>query len=68
MEKKYDPLTVDIKGLQSITGLGKNQALKVGVDSGARVELGIRRTLYNVEIVKAYLDSKTAKNITNEVN
>ena len=62
MEKIYNPLTVDIKGLQNITGLGKNQALKVGVDSGARVELGIRRTLYNVEIVKAYLDSKTEKN------
>lgn len=65
MTKIYEPITVDIKGLQEITGLGKNQALKLGIDSGARVELGIRRTLYNVEKVREYLNSKTV-NITSE--
>lgn len=58
-EKSYNPLMVDIKGLQAMTGLSKNKAMQLGIDAGARVELGIRRTLYNVQAVQYYINSRT---------
>ena len=53
------PLMVDIKDLQIITGLSKNKAMQLGIDAGAVVRLGIRRTLYNVQKVQDYINSKT---------
>lgn len=58
-EKAYNPIMVDIKGLQAMTGLSKNKCLQLGKDAGARVELGIRRTLYNVQAIQYYINSKT---------
>lgn len=60
--KKYEninPMTTDIKGLQKMTGLSKNSAMQLGIDAGAVVRLGIRRTLYNVQKVQDYINSKT---------
>ena len=63
MENKVNanmrPLMVDIKDLQIITGLSKNKAMQLGIDAGAVVNLGIRRTLYNVQKVQEYINSKT---------
>ena len=57
--KNIKPLMVDIKDLQTITGLSKNKAMQLGIDAGAVVRLGIRRTLYNVQKVQEYINSKT---------
>lgn len=63
MENKVNanmrPLMVDIKDLQVMTGLSKNKAMQLGIDAGAVVHLGIRRTLYNVQKVQEYINSKT---------
>lgn len=56
---KYNPLTVDIRGLQSMLNLGKNKAMEIGKKSGAVIHLSSRRTLYSVEKVKAYMDGLT---------
>ena len=53
------PLAVDITDLQKMTGLGRNNAMKLAQDADAIINLGLRRTLYNVDKVKTYLDSKT---------
>lgn len=50
---------VDIKDLQTMTGLSKNKAMQVGKDADAVVRLGIRRTLYNVQKVQSYINSRT---------
>lgn len=52
-------ITVDIKDLQRMLGLGKNTAMEIGKKSGAVIHLSSRRTLYSVEKVKAYMDSLT---------
>ena len=57
--KNIKPMMVDIKDLQMITGLSKNKAMQLGIDAGAVVHLGIRRTLYNVQKVQEYINSKT---------
>lgn len=54
------PITTDINGVMAMTGLSKNKAMQLGNDAGAVVKLGIRRTLYNVAKIQAYIDSKTA--------
>lgn len=53
------PLAVDITDLQKITGLGRNNAMKLAQEADAVINLGLRRTLYNVERVKIYLDNRT---------
>ena len=52
-------ITVDIKDLQRMLGLGENKAMEIGKKSGAVIHLSSRRTLYSVEKVKAYMDSLT---------
>ena len=60
MENRYfNPIMVDIKDLQTMTGLSKNKAMQVGKDADAVVRLGIRRTLYNVQKVQNYINSRT---------
>ena len=60
MENRYfNPIMVDIKDLQTMTGLSKNKAMQVGKDADAVVRLGIRRTLYNVQKVQRYINSRT---------
>ena len=58
-KQNYTPLMVDIKGLQAMTGLSKNKAMELGKNAGARVSLGIRRTLYNVQAIQYYINNKT---------
>ncbi len=53
------PIMVDIKGLQAMSGLSKNKAMELGKDADAVVHLGIRRTLYNVQKVQDYINSRT---------
>ncbi len=51
-------ITVGINDLQIMLGVGKNTAAQIGRDAGAEIHIG-RRKLYNVEKVKAYMDSLT---------
>ncbi len=55
----YNPVTVDVRGIMSIFGIGRNKAMEIGKKSGAVIHLSSRRTLYSVEKVKAYMDSLT---------
>lgn len=59
MNKTINPIAVDIKDLQAMLGLSKNKAMQVGQDADAVIHLGIKRTLYNVEKVREYINSKT---------
>lgn len=54
-----NPLMVDITDLQTMTGLSKNKAMELADKAGARVSLGIRRTLYNVQAIQYYINSRT---------
>ena len=58
-QKNINPLMVDIKGLQAMTGLSKNKAMELADKANAKVALGIRRTLYNVQAIQYYINSKT---------
>lgn len=60
--KKFEnvsPLMVDIKTLQIMTGLSKNKAMELAEKANAKVNLGIRRTLYNVQAIQYYINSNT---------
>ena len=58
-EALYNPITVDVVGLQKMLGVSKNTCIKIGKDANAIIRLTPRRTLYNVEKIKAYMDSIT---------
>lgn len=60
-EKKRNitPLMVGITELQEMTGLSKKKATELAEKAGARVNLGIRRTLYNVQAIQYYINSRT---------
>lgn len=49
-------LTVNVDTLAGLLNCGRATAVKVGADSGAKIQIG-RRTLYKVSIVEKYLDS-----------
>lgn len=49
------PITVGIKDLMAILGVGRNKAYMIGKEAGAEVKLG-RRCVYNVKKIEAYLD------------
>ena len=55
----YNPVTVDVHGLMSMCGVGRNRAREIGERSGAVIHLSKRKVLYNVERVKNYMDSIT---------
>jgi hypothetical protein len=57
--KNVNPLMVDIKTLQTMTGLSKNKAMELANKANAKVNLGIRRTLYNVQAIQYYINSNT---------
>ena len=60
LTKNYkQPITVDIKALMEMTGLGRNKCIEIGRKAGAVIRLSSRRTLYNVEKIKLYMDSIT---------
>lgn len=56
---RYNPITVDVRGVMSMFGIGRNKAMEIGKKSGAVIHLSSRRTLYSVEKVKAYMESLT---------
>lgn len=47
-------LTVNAETLAGMLDCGRATAVKIGVDAGARIQIG-RRTLYKVSIVEKYL-------------
>jgi len=51
-----DRVAVDIKELQSMLCIGRVSAEKIGEQAQAVIKIG-RRKLYNVERVKAYIES-----------
>ena len=50
-------MAVGIDQLQTMLGVGRNTADKIGKDAGAVIHIG-RRKLFNVNKVQAYLDQK----------
>lgn len=55
-----NPILVDITGLRNLCGgVSKETAWKIAEEANAKVNLGIRRTLYNVQAVQYYINSKT---------
>lgn len=48
-------LCVDTPGLQEITQSGRKTAVEIGVQAGARIQIG-RRVLWNIEKVRKYLE------------
>ena len=57
IDKTVYPITVDVRGVMQMLGVGRNKAMEIGKDAGAVIHLSSRRTLYNVEKVKAYMDN-----------
>lgn len=49
-------ITVNADTLAGMLNCGKATAVKIGVDAGAKIQIG-RRTLYNVSIIKKYLET-----------
>lgn len=58
---RYNPVTVDVRGVMSMFGVGRNKAMEIGKKSGAVIHLSSRRTLYSVEKIKAYMDGLTER-------
>lgn len=53
---KENLLTVSAETLAGMLNCGRATAVKIGVESGARIQIG-RRTLYNVSIIEKYLNA-----------
>lgn len=58
-KRRYEPITVDVRGVMDMLGVGRNRAMDIGNKSGAVIHLSSRRTLYSVEKIKAYMESLT---------
>ena len=54
--KVENPITVNLRTLQGMLGVGETTARKIGKESGALVKFG-RRSVYSVEIIKEYIES-----------
>ncbi len=71
MRNKREPIPVDLgnkitistEELASVLSCGRNMAYKVGMDSGAMVKIG-KRTLWNVESVKRYINNLSSNPLT----
>ena len=50
------PLTVTTEDLRRMLGCGRDNAIRIATEAGARIEIG-RRVLWNVDKVQKYLDS-----------
>ncbi|MCD8371236.1 MAG: hypothetical protein LUC94_13110 [Clostridiales bacterium] len=53
-EEKF--LTVNAETLAGMLNCGRATAVKIGVDAGARIQVG-RRTLYKVDRIDKYLET-----------
>ena len=49
-------LTVNAETLAGMLDCGRATAVKIGIDAGARIQIG-RRTLYKVSMVEKYLEA-----------
>lgn len=49
-------IAVDIRVLQTMLCCGRDTAVKIGTEAGARVKFG-KRVLFNVAKVQAYIDN-----------
>lgn len=58
--KSENVLTTDINGLTSMLGCGIDTAIRIGKESGARIQIG-RRVLYKVSKVEEYLNALAGK-------
>lgn len=47
---------VDVPGFMSYTGLGRNNAMKLGEEIGCKIKIG-RRVLYDLRKADQYFDS-----------
>ena len=59
--KKADiitPITTDVQGIMAMFGIGRNTARKIGEEAGAVIRISTRRTLYSVEKIRTYMESK----------
>lgn len=50
------PLLVDTEGLKALTQMGKNTAIKIGIEARAKVQFG-RSVRWNVKKIETYLNS-----------
>lgn len=48
-------LAVSDRGLAQMLDCGRSTAVKIGIEAGARMQIG-RRVLYNVDAVRKYLN------------
>lgn len=58
MEKKEKARLLDTEELRAYVRLGRNNAMKLGVDSGAKIKIG-RRVLWDRAKIDRYLNSLT---------
>lgn len=58
MEKKEKARLLDTEELRTYVCLGRNNAMKLGVDSGAKIKIG-RRVLWDRTKIDRYLNSLT---------
>ena len=56
--KSCVPVTVDVKGVMQLFGIGRNKAREIGEQAGAVIRISSRRTLYSVERIKNYLEQQ----------
>ena len=56
--KSCVPVTVDVKGVMQLFGIGRNKAREIGQNAGAVIRISERRTLYSVERIKNYLEQQ----------
>lgn len=54
IEQETKPRYVDIQGLMAYTSLGRNNALKIGEESGSKKKLG-RRVIYDLNKIDSYI-------------
>lgn len=58
MDNMMQPLTVDVKGVMKLFGVGKNKAYEIGKEAGAEVRIG-RRLLFSIKRLEGYLEEQT---------
>lgn len=54
-EANTQKIAVDTKELQAMLSCGRDTAVKVGTDAGARIQIG-KRVIWNVEKVQDYMN------------
>lgn len=53
-QKPQEKIYITVREMMQLFSIGRNKALKLGIDANAKVKLG-KKNLYNVEKVKDYL-------------